>query len=218
MKYIDRNIPHHAVSNPINTDEFHPTLDSGGRGKRPFTILYAGRIAEEKKIDIVIRAAAAARKAIPDIRVIVVGRGAYEAQLRTLAKSLDMESSVEFTGFVPNADLASYYAKSDVFAIMSTAETQSIVAMQALACKIPVIAADAWGFKEYITPEVGFLIKPDDVAAVTGKIVYLYEHPDVRARMGEKGREQVAHYSIANIATIWEGIYRNVIAEYNKKI
>jgi len=222
MKYINEAIPHHAVSNPINTDEFRPVetelaANHSGKNDRPFTILYAGRIAAEKKIDVVIRAAAAARKEIPDIHMIIIGRGAYEAQLRALAKSLDMEDAVEFTGFVPNAALASYYAKSDVFAIMSTAETQSIVAMQALACKIPVIAADAWGFKEYITPEVGFLIKPDDVDAVTEKLIFLYEHPEVRARMGEKGREQVEHYSITNIATTWEGIYRNVIAEYNRK-
>ena len=112
----------------------------------PFTVLYAGRLAEEKKIDIVIRAAAQARTMIPNIRVIIVGRGAYEAQLRSLVQELGMEHAVTFAGFVPSEHLASYYAKSDVFAIMSTAETQSIVAMQALACAIPVIAADAWGF------------------------------------------------------------------------
>ena len=89
--------------------------------------------------------------------------------------------------------------------------------MQALACEIPVIAADAWGFKEYITPGVGFLIKPNDVEAVAEKIIYLYKHPAVRAAMGKKGRAQVEHYSIANIATTWEGIYRDVIARYNTK-
>jgi glycosyltransferase involved in cell wall biosynthesis len=218
MKFTNPNIPHHAVSNPINTAEFHPPAKGTPKNNHPFTILYAGRLAEEKKIDVVIRAAAQARKAIPDIRVIVVGRGAYEAQLKNLVSTLGMKNAVEFTGFVPNEKLISYYAESDVFAIMSTAETQSIVAMQALACGMPVIAADAWGFKEYITPDVGFLIAPGDVDGVAEKIVYLHSRPDVRAAMGMNGEEKVSRYSIANIASTWEEIYTNVIAEYNKKI
>ena len=74
-----------------------------------------------------------------------------------------------------------------------------------------------WGFKEYITPAAGFLIKPEDVAGVAEKMIYLYEHPDVCIAMGEKGREQVEHYSIANIATTWEGIYQDVIKRYNER-
>ena len=216
MRYTNPNIPHCVVSNPIDTEVFRPAEHPPGKD-HPFTVLYAGRLAEEKKIDIVIRAAAQARTMIPNIRVIIVGRGAYEAQLRSLVQELGMEHAVTFAGFVPSEHLASYYAKSDVFAIMSTAETQSIVAMQALACAIPVIAADAWGFKEYITPEVGFLIKPGDTDGVAEKIIYLYKHLGIRAAIGEKGRAQVEHYSIANIATTWEDIYRNVIKRYNEK-
>ena len=152
-----------------------------------------------------------------DVRVLVVGRGPDEELLRSLAKTLGMERNVVFTGFVPDEKLPAYYAESDVFAIMSTAETQSIVAMQALACEIPVIAANAWGFKEYITPEVGFLIEPGDDAGVAEKIIYLHAHPRVRATMGKKGREQVEHYSITSVADTWEGIYKGVVAEYNKK-
>jgi 1,2-diacylglycerol 3-alpha-glucosyltransferase len=222
LKYADPRVPHHAVSNPVDTDKFRPEETGGARAvvvnkKHPFTILYAGRLAKEKKIDIVLRAAAMARKAIPDIRVIIVGRGAYEKPLRELVAQLGMEQAVTFTGFVPDDHLPAYYAQSDVFAIMSTAETQSIVAMQAFACNIPVIAADAWGFKEYIIPEAGFLIKPGDVDAVAEKFVYLYKNPAVRAKMGMAGRKHVEQFSIANIATLWEGIYKDVATRYNKK-
>jgi glycosyltransferase involved in cell wall biosynthesis len=218
MKYADPRIPQRVVSNPINIDEFRPGARSSKKNKHPFTIMYAGRLAVEKKIDVVIRAVAKARKAIPDIRLLIVGRGPDEGILRSLVKTLGIEHSAVFTGFVPDEELPSYYAQSDVFAIMSTAETQSIVAMQALACEIPVIAADAWGFKEYITPKVGFLITPGDDAGVAEKIVYLYKHPRARATMGKKGREQTGYYSIASVADTWEGIYQEVVAGYNKKI
>lgn len=215
MKYTDPATPHRAVSNPIDADAFRPAAGMAKK-EHPFTVLYAGRIAEEKKIDVVMRAVARARKEIPDIRMIIVGRGAYEKQLHELAASLGISSVVEFAGFVPSEHLPSYYAESDVFAIMSTAETQSIVAMQAFACGIPVIAADAWGFKEYIVPKAGFLIKPGDVDAVAEKLLYLYEHPAVRSAMGMEGRTHVEQFSITNIATSWEQIYRDVIARYNQ--
>lgn len=216
MKYANPAIPHSAISNPIDANMFRPAKYSQ-KNVRPFTILYAGRLAEEKKIDVVIRAVAQARTAIPDIRMIIVGRGACEAQLRSLATTLGMERAITFVGFVPSNRLISYYAQSDVFGIMSTSETQSIVAMQALACAIPVIAADAWGLKEYIAPEVGFRIKPGDVHGVAEKIILLYRNPDLRKRMGEEGQRYVSRFSIANIATTWEHIYRDVIARYNER-
>jgi 1,2-diacylglycerol 3-alpha-glucosyltransferase len=216
MKYTDQDIPQRAVSNPIDTERFQPAKDKEA-AHHPFTVLYAGRLATEKKIDVVMRAVAKARTTISDIRLIIVGRGPDEGRLRSLARSLDIESAVAFPGFVPEDHLPSYYAQSDLFAIMSTAETQSIVAMQALACAIPVIAANAWGFKEYIIPEVGFLIEPDDDAGVAEKIIYLYKHPNVRMEMGKRGREYATQFSIANIATLWEGIYHDVIARYNKR-
>jgi glycosyltransferase involved in cell wall biosynthesis len=222
MRYTNPAIPHRAVSNPIDADAFRPATaaraEAGeAKKKRPFTVLYAGRLAEEKKIDVVIRAVAKAHKDIPDIRMIIVGKGPYEKELRELAASLGVANAVEFAGFVPSDHLPSYYAQSDVFAIMSTAETQSIVAMQAFACGIPVIAADAWGFKEYIIPEAGFRIAPGDVDAVAEKLTYLHEHPAVRAKMGNAGRTYVEQFSITNIATLWEGLYKEVIARYNEK-
>jgi glycosyltransferase involved in cell wall biosynthesis len=214
MTGVDPAIPHRSVSNPIDTEAFRPAPP---REDHPFTVLYAGRIAEEKRIDVVMRAVAKAHKDIPDIRMIIVGRGAYETALGSLAKELGMENAITFTGFVPNEDLPKYYAQSDVFAIMSTAETQSIVAMQAFACGIPVIAADAWGFKEYIIPEAGFAVAPGDVDAVAEKMVYLHERPLVRTAMGKKGREYVEQFSIAAVATTWEHIYQDVIRRYNKR-
>ena len=216
MKYTDPRIPQRVVSNPIDIDTFRPAK-APQTITHPFTVMYAGRLAVEKKIDVVIRAAAKARKIIPEIKVIVVGRGPDENSLRSLATTLGMENAVVFTGFVPDEKLPTYYAESDVFAIMSTAETQSIVAMQALACEIPVIAANAWGFKEYITPEVGYLIEPDDVDGVAEKMIFLYKHPEVRIRMGNKGRKQTEGYSITNIATTWEQIYKEVVTRYNEK-
>lgn len=218
MPFTNPAIPHRAVSNPVDLDRFRPEPPRRGTSAtRPFTVLYAGRLAEEKKIHLVIRAAAAVRKKIPDLRVILVGKGAYENDLRELVKSLDMERAVEFAGFVPEKDLPSYYARSDVFAIMSTAETQCIAAMQAFACGIPVIATDTWGFKDYIVPGTGYRMQPGDVEGLSEKLIFLYRNPAERAKMGAAGQRFVAQFSIPAVGDTWEGIYRDVIARYNER-
>lgn len=221
MPFTDSAIPHRPVSNPINIERFRPA-PAAGRGtdtkQRPFTILYTGRLAEEKNIHLVIRAAAAAQKDIPDLRIILVGKGAYEAELRTLVRTLGMERAVTFAGFVSDEELPSFYAQSDVFAIMSTAETQCIAAMQAFACGIPVIATDTWGFKDYVVPGTGYLMQPGDVEGLSEKLVFLYRHPAERKKMGAAGQKHVAQFSIPAVADTWEKIYKEVIERYNKKI
>lgn len=215
MKYFRERVSHATISNPIKVDAFQPVIHKTHLkekyGLSHFAILYTGRLAEEKSIDIILRAIAKVKKSIPEISFGIVGRGANEQQLRDLTKSLNIQDNVKFFGFVPQEALAEIYNASDVFAIMSTAETQCISAMQALACDIPVIAADAWGLKEYITDEIGFRIPPGDVDGLAEKIMILYQDPALRKKMGAAGRTHVAKFSPKNIADRWETIYQKVI-------
>lgn len=221
MKSFDTNIPHNPVSNPVNLDFFKPTGAKRALKKKfhipGFAVIYVGRLAVEKNIAATIQAIARLKKKIPDINFVIVGKGAYEKELRKLAKSLNVEHLIKFFGFLPSTEaLAEAYNACDAFAIMSTAETQSIAAMQALACRVPVIAANAWGLKEYIKPGVGFLVEPEDIETLAEKILYLYKNPKRREMMGKEGEKYVAKFSIENIGNTWEQIYEKVIKSYNK--
>jgi glycosyltransferase involved in cell wall biosynthesis len=216
MKGFDTRIPHRTISNPIMIDAFRPA-DSKIEFKKkfglaPFTVLYAGRLADEKRIGDIILAVAQAKRTIPDVMLAIVGQGAADGALIALAKKLNMESNVKFFGFVPDEVLPEIYNASDVFTIMSTAETQCISAMQALACKIPVIAAAACGLKEYITPEVGFLVEPENSGALAEKILLLHKDTGLRKKMGEAGYIYVRKFSPESIATQWEEVYKKYSA------
>lgn len=171
-----------------------------------------GRLAEEKKITVLFDAVAKLKKTIPHIILAVVGQGAAENMLRKRAQSMQLEKNIRFFGFVPDETLPLLYHASDVFAIASTAETQCMSAMQAFACAVPVVAVAAWGLKEYIAPNAGFLIAPGDANALAEKILFFYEHPEIRMRMGETGRRYVEQFSPDRIATQWENIYREFSA------
>jgi glycosyltransferase involved in cell wall biosynthesis len=216
------NAPHRVVSNPIDLDAFRPR--AGRRAlKKKFglsgrVLLYAGRLAEEKRVDLTIASAAALRNEFPDLEVAIVGKGAAEPELRALAASLGIEKAVKFFGFIPDhRTLSDLYNASDIFVMMSTAETQSIVAMQAFACGIPVIAARAWGLKEYVTERNGILVAPGDGGELTRRIRYLLAHPEKAKTLGKGGLRSVARMSTATVADTWERIYKDVAAHYNTK-
>ncbi|MDP2598721.1 MAG: glycosyltransferase [Candidatus Liptonbacteria bacterium] len=222
MASFDLRILHEIISNPIDSNLFNPHFSKAEMKKKftlsEFTILYVGRLAAEKSISVILRAIALLKNRIPNLNLALVGRGAYEAELRDLAKSLGIVNMVKFMGFIPqNIEMVEIYNACDIFTIMSTSETQNIGSMQALACKLPVIAADAWGLKDYINPDVGFRIAPGDSNALAEKIFDLYKRPEKRAAIGAEGRKYVKQFSIENVGGKWEEIYGGVIKRYNQK-
>ncbi|MBI2888719.1 MAG: glycosyltransferase [Candidatus Liptonbacteria bacterium] len=214
--------PHAVVSNPIDCSLFHPMDGDRATLKRefglsPFTILYAGRLAPEKRIDNLLDAFAACAKNLPGATVAIVGKGPSEAMLRAHAEKLGIGDRVRFLGFLKNAEvLARAYRASEVFAIMSPAETQSIVAMQALACGIPAIGSQAWGIGEYLNKAGQLTVEPGDKEKLAEHLVTLFQNPQLRAELGAKGRAFAETISTSAIAEEWERIYEEVLARYHK--
>jgi 1,2-diacylglycerol 3-alpha-glucosyltransferase len=123
--------PERVVSNPIDTGLFTPASpDERAALKARFglsreTVTYAGRLGPEKNIDVLLRAIALldVGGAGPDLAIS--GHGSHEATLRTLAADLGVARRVRFLGTLRHAELADLLRISDIFAIMSTSETQS---------------------------------------------------------------------------------------------
>jgi glycosyltransferase involved in cell wall biosynthesis len=125
---------------------------------------------------------------------------------------LGVEARVKFLGFLPDVHrLAEVYNASEVFVIPSTAETQSIAAMQAMACGLPVVGARAWGLAEYITEANGILVDPGDGDALTRGVAQLLRHPELRRRLGSGGQAFVQAFSASAIAADWETTYQAVV-------
>lgn len=215
--------PNRVISNPIDLTNFSPASDGERReaktkfGLSDFTVLYTGRFAEEKHIDVIIRAVARAKARIPSITFALTGHGSAEASLRTLAESLGIAQDVKFLGSLPVEEHARAYRAADVFAIASTAETQSLSLMKGMASGLPSIGVNAWALPEYIRPDNGFIIEPGDDEALAEKLVYLFEHPEQRVILGKNGIELVSHFFPARIAGEWAALYEEVHASYYEK-
>ncbi len=221
-KYGFSKPKHRSLSNPINVEKFKPIKNKWPLKKKlglfDYSLLYMGRIAEEKKIAVTLKAVASIVKKIPKIGFVIAGTGSQVDELKALTKSLGIEKNVKFFGYFKNInDVVDLYNGSDLFVIPSVAETQSIVMMQAMACKLPVIAARAWGLAEYVNKDNGLLIEPNNVNELSEKILYLYQNQSVSQKLGEGGRTFVEKFSPPSIAKEWEKIYLDTIERYKNR-
>ncbi|MER6067715.1 glycosyltransferase family 4 protein [Streptomyces sp. NPDC001817] len=194
------------VQLPPGVDEktFHP--GSGGdeiRARLGLTdrpvVVCVSRLVPRKGQDTLIRAMPRILAAEPDTVLLVVGGGPYEQDLRRMAAETGVGDSVRFTGAVPWSELPAHYGAGDVFAMPCRTrrggldvEGLGIVYLEASATGLPVVAGDSGGAPDAVLDgETGWVVRggaPDEAAA---RIIPLLQDPELRRRMGERGRRWV---------------------------
>lgn len=207
-----------AISNPMDTANFSPVKNEAeklalkkGFGFSSQTVLYTGRLAEEKHVDDIIRAVALAREEIPDISLAVTGHGKAENKLKKLAEELGIKDKVKFMGFVDKEIYPLVYKASDLFAIMSTAESQSISLVLAMSSGLPVIGANARALPEFINKNNGVVVAVADYKTLAKEIIRILSNPELIKKLGAGGVVSASKYSAGVIAKEWEEIYKKAI-------
>jgi glycosyltransferase involved in cell wall biosynthesis len=149
------------------------------------------RLVRLKAIDVFLQAAKQISGLRPDVRFVIVGTGPELEPLRTLARALGLERSVEFTGFLdePAAQIAAF----DVAVLCSRTEALPISILEYMAAGKPTVATDVGGVRELVTSgETGYIIEPDDPGTLAAKILNLLEDRATARRMGNRAREVAA--------------------------
>ncbi len=209
--------PVQVVSNPIDTGLFQPVRPDQRAalrarvGLRDPTITYAGRLGPEKNIEVLLSAVAALRDRGIAADLAIAGHGSHEAILRAMAERLGIGPCVRFLGTLAPDELARLLRISDIFSIMSTSETQSMVLLQAMASGVPVVAANTRALPEFVSPENGVLVDPHDPPGLAHAFAELLAAPERRARMGLAGRRTAERCSVAAVTDEWETLYRSVL-------
>ena len=172
-----------------------------------------GRISPWKGQDIFIRAAAIVREEFPDARFQIIGSAMfgeadYEAQVRDLARELELGESLEFTGF--RSDVEACIAALDILVHASTmGEPFGQVVMEGMAARKPVVATRGGGVPEIVAEDVtGLLVPMSDVGAMAQAIKLLLSNPERAREMGRAGQKRVReHFTIAQTADKVEALY-----------
>lgn len=198
------------------------TTSASGAGTdtgRPPTLLFVGRLQPLKGPDVAIRTLAAVRRSVPDAQLRIVGgvSGAGDGtvgpqQLRALAGELGVADAVHLEPAVPQEQLPDVYREADVVLAPSRSETFGLVALEAQACGIPVVAADVSGLRAVVR-EGGSLVAghdPDDHAAAA--VAYLQDR-DLAARTGRAGVARAGEATWDHSAERMLDAYRTVLDE-----
>lgn len=194
-----------AVSCGIDAAHFGGGPDAGPGDGVP-TVLFVGRLEQEKRVGELIAAFAGVPD--PDTRLEIVGEGSRRAEWTDAARRLGIADRVRFRGFVSDDELVAAYRRCAVFCIPGVAELQSLVTLEAMAAGRPVVAADAVALPHLVRPgHNGLLYRPGDVAELTGALTALLADPAGRARMGEAGREMVAAHALESTLDEFEALY-----------
>ena len=173
--------------------------------------LFLGRLDDEKKIDVFLRAVAQLTN-FPNLRVELVGDGGERERLQKLAESLKIASRVSFLGHVTDDELPGIYERATVFVMPSIAELQSIATMEAMASGRPVIAADAMALPHLVHDgDNGYLFPPGDVEALAERLrrVLAADQKEL-SRLSENSLHLIQSHDIQRTLGIFEDLYRGV--------
>jgi len=188
----------------VDVDRFVPVPRSAevrrrlGWGDRR-VVLTVGRLQKRKGHDMLIRALASVRQAVPDVLYSIVGDGDQRPGLERLAGELGLAAHVQFLGEVDDTRLVECYQQCDLFVLPNREvdgdiEGFGMVLLEAQACGKPVIAGASGGTAETMcAPETGRIVpcqKPEPLGQVVAELL---ASPAARDRMGQAARQWAAN-------------------------
>lgn len=195
---------------------------SATRASDEFTIVALGRAERLKNFALLLEAVAHACAREPRfarrVAVRIAGGAASDepatlAELRRLARRLGLAQRVRFLGAVPRAQVPDLYAAADVCAIPSRYESFGLVALEAMAAGVPVVATRVGGLAVTVEDGVnGFLVAPDDAEAMAARLLTLWADPALRASLGARGVISAHHYAWPTVADRMHCLYESLVA------
>jgi len=198
-----------VVRNGIDVERFagpRPRLVDGGP-----IIGAVGRFSEEKGHRHLLEAVAMLQRPLPEMRLVLVGYGALEGELRRRSAELGLDKAVVFAG---ERDSAEVLGGFDIFVQPSLYESQGIAILEAMAAGVPVIASDVGGVRDAVRDgETGLLVPPAAPGELASAILRLRVDHDLCRRVADRaGREVRERYSVTRMVDAYAGLYRELLA------
>ncbi len=170
--------------NGVDTERFSPRPGGLPAGARP-TVIYAGRLEQEKNLARLVDALASIRE--PAARLVLLGDGSLRADLERRARTAGLET--EFRGVVPHGELPPHFQGADCFALPSLTEGHPKALIEAMACGLPCAASARGGIPTLLENGVtGLLFDPEDTADIARTIGRLLTDPALARKLGEQAR------------------------------
>jgi glycosyltransferase involved in cell wall biosynthesis len=175
-------------------------------------VLFVGRLAEIKGVDILLEAATEYEEKLGDVQTLIVGAGELRSQLEAQAAQLQLKK-VHFLGYQTPSVLANLYNIANLCVFPSHSEIFGLTALESLACGTPVVATAQGGFLDLITPDVGQLVPVDDANALADAIIHQIRNEAKRKIKTATIRNIVQSFSWSTQVDKMIEVYQQVIRE-----
>lgn len=167
-------------------ESFYPKI----KGKR--IILFLGRIHPKKGLDLLAKAFEKIAREWDNAYLMIVGPDSegYKIKIEKMLESEGVLNRVIFTGMLSGHEKLAALSRADICAIPSYSEVRSIVALEAMACSIPVVITQQCQFPEVAEVKAGIVIEPDS-KQLAQAMCKLLDSPQLCKKMGENGKRLV---------------------------
>ena len=183
---------HNCVDIERFSPEIEPASDLVGLAEGSTRFCVVGTLGRgvDKRVDVCIRAVAAARSHGADVTLVVCGEGEQRRELEELAEELSVTPWVSFVGL--RRDVPKVLAACHALCHAAPFEPFGIVALEAMACGLPVVVPNSGGIREAVDAGVtGFVYPSLDHEALGRSMIHLHHAPEVRAAIGRAARQAV---------------------------
>lgn len=183
------------------------------------TLLYVGRIAHEKSIGVLVEAFARLVKKEPDVKLMMVGGGPQEEEMKKKIADLGLQNNVIMTGRIPHDKLvkSGIFGAADVFVTTSKTETQGITLLEAMANGLPCVGVNERGVTEVITHQKSGLLVPADKRKKFAEAVHrLLEDENFYKKLSNGAVKEARKHEISHVLDKWEKLYNSLIKKQNR--
>ena len=195
------------AANPSTREKLRAGL---GCGEGDVVGIVVSALSLGKGLGGLLHAAAAARPRAPQLRLWIVGTGPLEKDLYQECRALGLESSVTFLGF--REDVPDLLGAADFFCLPSLSEGLGSSILEAMGAGLPVVATRVGGIPEAVEERAsGILVRPSHPVELVEALVSITVAPELRARMGCRGRERAALFTADRTAEGTYEVYRTAL-------
>lgn len=199
-----------SISNGVPNEYIAQRVTKRSWFENHFVILSIGRLAKEKRHEIIIEAVRRTKYS-NDIQLIIAGRGKRDNYLRELGRKLPIEP---FIGFVSHYEKLRLLNSADLYVHSSVAELESLSSLEALASGLPCLISDSEASAaSQFSLDSRLLFKAEDADDLAAKIDYWYEHKDElkSSEMKKKAFQMASEYALEVSVDKYELLYSEMI-------
>jgi glycosyltransferase involved in cell wall biosynthesis len=208
------------IPNGVDVVRFHPapTGTAAEEQEKNLRVICVSKLRHEKGIDVLLQAWHLVQKQKPEARLIIVGNGPSEAQLKRLASELKILESVEFAGL--QSDIPALLHRANIGILPSRWEGMPNALLEYMASGLACIATRVSGSEDLIQPGTnGLLIESEDYQEMSRALLTLLGNTDLIQNYGATARQTVEQaYTIEYVTKRYLEVYQRLAARFNINI